>query len=309
MRKETLFRMKSPFRDDFQIQGFRFGEGERTLAIVGAMRGDEIQQQYICSQMVKLLSRIEQEGNLASGCEVLVIPNANHFSMNIGKRFWAMDNTDINRMFPGYDRGETTQRIAAALFEQIKGYRFGIQLASYYIPGDFIPHVRMMETGYQPEQEAMLFELPYVFVKHPHPYDTTILNYNWQIWDTKAFSLYAGKKTDISEEGTREACRAILRFMQKMGLIRQNVRSGYRPTVITDDDLISIKAETAGIFYKLKGARDYVRQGEPLAQILDPYDGSIRLTVQAPVSGTIFFSHDQPLTLQHTLLYKMLENN
>lgn len=40
--------------------------------------------------------------------------------MNIKKRFWPTDNTDINRMFPGYDLGETTQRIAAGVFEVIK---------------------------------------------------------------------------------------------------------------------------------------------------------------------------------------------
>lgn len=309
MKRETLFSMPSPFRDDFKIQGFRFGSGTPALAIIGAMRGDEIQQQYICSQMVRLLEKIEQDGNLTPGNEILIIPNANHFSMNIEKRFWAMDSTDINRMFPGYDKGETTQRIAAALFEKIKGYNFGIQLASYYIPGDFIPHIRMMETGYQPEQEAALFGLPYVFVKHPHPYDTTILNYNWQIWNTKAFSLYAGKKDIITEECTREACRSILRFMKETGLIRQNVRSGYQSTTITDEDLTGIKAETAGIFYKQKGAREDVKQGEVLAQILDPYDGSVRLSIKAPVSGSIFFAHDKPLALQNTLLYKIIRED
>ena len=152
-----------------------------------------------------MLQKMEMEGDLVPGHEILVIPNANHFSMNIGKRFWAMDNTDINRMFPGYDRGETTQRIAAALFKQLEGFEYGIQMASFYIPGDFIPHVRMMETGYEPVKEAGLFGLPYVYVKSPRPFDTTILNYNWQIWNTKAFSLYAGQLENISEARTLEA--------------------------------------------------------------------------------------------------------
>ena len=39
--------MSSPYRDEFRINGYWFGEGEKTVAIVGAMRGDEIQQQYI----------------------------------------------------------------------------------------------------------------------------------------------------------------------------------------------------------------------------------------------------------------------
>ena len=71
---------------------------------------------YTCARLVKALAEIEQRGNLLPGHEILVIPCANRFSMNVGKRFWPMDGSDINRMFPGYDLGETTQRIAAGLF-------------------------------------------------------------------------------------------------------------------------------------------------------------------------------------------------
>ena len=70
-----------------------------------------------------------------------------------------MDNTDINRMFPGYSLGETTQRIAAALFEQLQGYRFGVQMSSYYLRGDYIPHVCMMRTGYENATLAQGFGL------------------------------------------------------------------------------------------------------------------------------------------------------
>lgn len=307
MKIDTLFSMASPLRDEFRIQGYRFGSGKRSLAIVGAMRGDEIEQQYICARMVSMLQKMEMEGDLVPGHEILVIPNANHFSMNIGKRFWAMDNTDINRMFPGYDRGETTQRIAAALFKQLEGFEYGIQMASFYIPGDFIPHVRMMETGYEPVKEAGLFGLPYVYVKSPRPFDTTILNYNWQIWNTKAFSLYAGQLENISEARTLEACRAILRFMDSTGMVKMASRPGYQSTVIRDGDLVNVKAEAAGLYVMRRRAREEVRVGDVLGEILDPYDCRRRMEVKAPVDGTIFFAHDKPLVLQNTLLYKIIE--
>ena len=154
MRTETIFEMTSPCRDNFRIKGFRFGEGEKTLAIVGAMRGDEVQQQYICSQLVSRLTTMEQRGGIVKGRSILVIPSCNPFSMNVSHRFWSMDNTDVNRMFPGYDKGETTQRIAAAIFSTLNGFEYGIQLASYYVPGDFVPHVRMLKTGYEDVETA-----------------------------------------------------------------------------------------------------------------------------------------------------------
>ena len=40
MIKETLYTMKSLHRDEFRIEGFRFGSGEKTMALIGAMRGE-----------------------------------------------------------------------------------------------------------------------------------------------------------------------------------------------------------------------------------------------------------------------------
>lgn len=140
---------------------------------------------------------LENHGFLQKGLSVTVIPSANPFSMNIGKRFWTMDDTDINRMFPGYNKGETTQRIAAGLFEKLQGYEYGIQLASFYMPGEFIPHVRIVKTALDYADEGKDFGLPYVSVSEPAPLDTTLLNYNWQNWNTKAFSLYGGEITEL----------------------------------------------------------------------------------------------------------------
>ena len=101
MKREILYTMKMPYRQDFLLEGFRFGEGEKSCAVVGGIRGDEVQQMYTCARLVKALAEIEQRGNLLPGHEILVIPCANRFSMNVGKRFWPMDGSDINRMFPG----------------------------------------------------------------------------------------------------------------------------------------------------------------------------------------------------------------
>lgn len=68
-----------------------------------------------------------------------MIPAANTLSMNIHKRFWPVDNADVNRMFPGYDKGEATQRIAADIFEAVSSYDYSIQLASFYLRGKFLP--------------------------------------------------------------------------------------------------------------------------------------------------------------------------
>jgi len=305
MKQEIIFSMKSPYRDEFKIQGFRFGEGKKSVAIVGAMRGDEVQQQFTCSQIVKNLIQLEKDGMINPGHEILIIPSVNHFSMNINKRFWAMDNTDVNRMFPGYDKGETTQRIAAALFENVRDYTYGIQMASFYMPGEFIPHVRMMETGFQDIKLARKFGLPYVLIRKPKPYDTTVLNYNWQIFGTHAFSIYSGDTNNINKEKAKMAWLSVLRFLHNTGIINHRIHEGHNSFVMKEQDLETIISDQSGILYPIKEAGDEIKINDILAKILDPFTGEVRSVIQSPVNGTIFFSHHNPLIHQHTVMYKI----
>ncbi|MDR2446045.1 MAG: succinylglutamate desuccinylase/aspartoacylase family protein [Treponema sp.] len=307
MKKELIFDLKSPYRNNFQIYAFRFGNGRPSAAIVGAMRGDEAQQQFICSQVVKNLIGIEQRGLIREGHEILVIPSANHFSMNINTRFWAMDNTDGNRMFPGYDKGETTQRIAAALFEAVKGYQFGIQLASFYLHGDFIPHVRVLDTGYQDMEAAKTFGMPYVLLRDPVSFDTTLLNYNWQIFGTQAYSVYSGYTDAVNKRSAKLSWKAILRFLHKNKIITYHIHDGYNPAIVNEKDLYSVTSTRGGILYQRRWAGDDVKRGDLIAKILDPYDGSTLSEITAPVSGELFFSHQKPLVSQNTLIYRIAE--
>ncbi len=299
--------MTSPYRDDFNIYGYRFGSGKKSLAVVGSIRGDELEQQFTSAMLIKSLKEMEESGALVPGFEILVVPSVNPFSANIGKRFWSMDNTDINRMFPGYDKGETTQRIAGALFDSVKDYEYGIQLASYYIPGEFIPHVRMLNTGYQPEHEAGYFGLPYVYVKDVMPFDTTLLNYNWQIWETKAFSIYTGHTDRLVPSNTDFGLEALLRFLSNIGVISSSVRPGFHSETITDANFVTITTKCSGILIKKMSANNSVSRGDLLGEVLDPYDASLLEKIYSPVNGVIFFNHEKPLVLEGARAFQIIE--
>lgn len=307
MRGEILFELSSPFRDDFRIRGFHFGKGEKSVCIVGATRGNEIQQVYIAGQIVKRLKALEKEDKIVAGKSILIVPSLNPFSMNIGRRFWAQDNTDINRMFPGYNLGETTQRIAAGAFEKIKDYEIGIQFASFYISGDFIPHVRMMKTGRENVEMAKDFSLPYIAVREPRPFDTTTLNYNWQIWETNAFSVYARDTEKIDYEAAELTIESVLTFLGRQNIIKYNPVQTIESIVVVEDEIFNVKTPKAGLFRPLVSVGDVVKAGQILAQIIDPYEGEVVEDLKSDKDGTIFFIQDRPFILEKTLAFKMLE--
>lgn len=306
MKKDILFTVPSYFRDDMNILGYRFGKGEKSCAVLGALRGNEVQQLYVCARLVAYLREIEKDGGFEPGKSVLVIPTAIGPSMNVGMRLWAPENMDINRRFPGDEHGSTTARIAGALMERLRLYRYGIQLTSFYQAGSFIPHARMMDTGRQNPELACEFGLPYVYVRTARSYDQTTLNYAWQLAGTQAYSLYAGKTHEIDENAADQTLRAIIRFLNGRGIIRSDVTPGHTSTIITNDDMISVSATSAGLLRRVKFAGAHVRRGEQLAFIIGPCDGAVREMLKTPVTGMLFFVQDGPFITEHSPVFQVL---
>jgi predicted deacylase len=259
----------------------------------------------------------------------MIIPCANGYSMNIGKRFWTMDNTDINRMFPGYEQGETTQRIANGLFKAICDYKYGIQMASFYREGEFLPHIKMMDTnlemrrvsddtdsGKQEPGEAFdsresydslaVFGLPYGLVRTPSPYDTATLNYNWQVWGCHAFSLFAAYTDHIGRQSTQTAVNAVLRFLIAKDIIKWTLHPGLHTCILKEESLCNIQATYAGIMKKHTAVGEEVNEGDLLCEIIHPLEGNTIGRIVAPINGTIFFAYDKQLVVEYTDVFKIV---
>ncbi len=309
MKIKELYSFKGLYRDDFRVKGYEFGEGEKTVCVLGSLRGNEYQQIYVCGQLIARLKIIEENGKIASGMSIMVIPCANPYSVNIKKRFWSIDNTDINRMFPGYDKGETTQRIAAGIFDQIKDYKYGIQFASFYMPGHFVPQVRMMQTGNENVELAKKFGLPFVVLHKPRPFDTATLNYNWQIWNTEAFSIYTSSTEKIESISARQGVNAVLRFLSKQEIIENEGSVGDNSRVVESSKFVNIRGGKAGFLEPLAIAGEKVIHGEILAHVTDPYTGDILQTLKAPCDGIIAFAYDSPIAYHNTALFKIIPDN
>ena len=325
MKRKTLFTIDAqPYRQPIPVYGDRFGSRKKSLAVMGAIRGDEVQQMYTAARLVRKLSELEKQGAFAPNLGVLVVPCAGQFSMNVSKRFWPLDNTDINRMFPGYGGGETTQRLADRIFTALQGYKWGVHLASFYLPGDFVPHVRVMDTGYQSNEEGLDFGLPYLMIRKPHPYDTTTLNYNWQVWETRTFSIYSRTTDSIDEESAEMAADSVLYFLAKKGMLPHKLPEGVqrflsekgmlgsalpeksKTLILNEDNLVNIHNKAGGILIRYHHPADYVRMGNLLAEIIDPYTTEVKERICAPADGTLFFAHHAQLVAGHSIVYRLI---
>lgn len=306
MKETIIYSFKGLYRDDFRVKGYEFGNGEKSVCILGSLRGNEYQQIYVCSRLITKLKKLEQNGNITEGKSIMVIPCGNPYSVNIKKRFWSIDNTDINRMFPGYDKGETTQRIAAGIFDKINDYKYGVQFASFYMPGYFVPQVRMMKTGNENVDMAKKFGLPYVVLHSPRPFDTATLNYNWQIWETNAFSIYTSSTEKIDKASADQGVNAVLSFLAKEGLIEYHNISERKTKVVESDKFLSVRANNAGFLESLVKAGEHVIKGQVMAYVTDPYTSDILQTVTASEDAVVAFEYDSPIAYKNTALFKLI---
>lgn len=321
MIERTLFSLDVPYRDPLEVKALSFGidvsggvlgEGvdehalSPALCLVAGIRGDEVQQTLICSLIANKLAELEQGRALALGKRITVIPCANPSSMGIGRRFWPGDNTDVNRMFPGYDAGETTQRVAAGIFSHVRGHRYGIHFSSFYLCGDFVPHVRIMHGPGESANHGRDFGLPFVVHHVPGSFDTTTLHYNWRLWDTEAYTFYTDKTDTVDLKAAQDAVRSVLRFMVARGMVLRATFGGERATELSEHALVPVFVPSGGIFCPLVKPGEVVDAGQTLATVVSTTEGTTRSTLVAPCEGMVFYVARTPLANAQTLAFQIV---
>lgn len=76
--------------------------------------------------------------------------------------------------------------------------------------------------------------------------------------------------------------------------------------MVYDTELVSVRTSESGIFEPLVKAGEPVSIGQPLANIIHPYESEIIETLYAPVDSKVFFIHNEPLTYANTAVIKLV---
>lgn len=310
LKKELLFEFKSPSRDSLKVYGFRFipnskKKPKNKVAIVAAMNGDELNQLYLASKLVNYLTKQDEQNSDFLQTEILIVPSVNHFALNMTQRYWPLDKTDINMMFPGYELGETTQRIAAKLFQKLQGYKYGIILEDRKDKAVCIPYVKILESGYEDIELSKAFGLKFVHLKEVSPTDTGTLQYNWEIWNTKAFSLVYGSKASINEDHYKIAFDAMLRFLSKIKAINIKVLNNFDSNIVRREQIDVLKAKQSGIFEPICKVGDIVKKEQLIGTISDSLNGEIIDEIKSPADGVITCMYSFPLIFQNSVSFRI----
>lgn len=306
MKRIEILRMDSLSREPLVVEGFFFKGSSKTapkIAIVGAMEAQSILPLYCASSLVDFLNNKLKKKKIKG--DVLIIPSINHYAFNTGKRFWPLDNTNINTMFPGYEQGETTQRIAKRLFDALQGYDYGVILESRFDPVNCVPYIKLYENELEDLEGAKKFGLKFIHHRKMKTIETVSLQYNWQLWGTKAYSLMCPITQEIDKQKSSQIRQAILRFMHRQKIIDFSIFNGYETTVISSEDIETLKSEKSGLFISREIPGSYISKNQIIGEVIDSLEGCVIHEFRAPYDGMITCHFNNSLIYENAVAFRI----
>jgi predicted deacylase len=309
MTSKSLLHMTAPLREDLEIAYHDLGPQNEAprAALVAGLHGNELNGMFVVARLASFLKNLEKSGKMKLSRRVLLIPSVNVFGMNTRQRLWPFDNTDINRMFPGYDQGETTQRIAAQLFKATETAYFRLDFHSSNLHFEEIPQVCLYQSSHQERESARHFSLPAIVEQKPDKMITTTLGSAWKMKGGENFVIQAGYAGGLQPHYCEILFEAVIRFF-----IRSEILSG---CVLADmdqdshffgvDQNASVHCDCSGVFVPKLQVGRWVRQGEVLGFLYDGFEGTLRSEVKAPASGLLGGLRHHPLIFEGDLMARV----
>jgi predicted deacylase len=311
MTTPTLLEMTAPLRDDFTIPYHDFGPATQrpALALVAGLHGNELNGIFVLSRLAEFLARVGdgREPAHALRGRVVVVPAVNVLGVNTRSRRWPFDKTDINRMFPGYDAGETTQRIANAVFQATRTARYRVDVHSSNADFEELPQVRLYEPSEDEKSTALLFGLPAVIERRTDQVFTSTLGHAWRTCGGESFVIQAGRAGDLQLPHCERLFRALMAFLHHTGLVSGiGLAADDQDThYFGVDRTLSLVSDHAGLFVSHVQVGTWLQPGALIGEVYDGFSGDRRAEVRAPAPGLLSGVRRQPLLYEGDLIARL----
>lgn len=312
MSMPTLLHMTAPSREDFDIPYHDIGPAHEAprVALVAGLHGDELNGVFVLSRLASFLRRIA--GGARPGAElrgrVIVVPAVNVLGVNVRSRAWPFDGTDVNRMFPGYASGETTQRIADAVLRLTLAARWRIDLHSSNADFEELPQVRLYQPSDEEREAARWLGLPAIVERPESATFAATLVSAWRTQGGRGLAIQAGHAGSLQSGHCERLFRALLDFLEAEGVLW-----GVRLAESEDSvhhfgprQAFPVISEHAGWFVSRLKVGQWLRAGDRVGFVYDGFSGEQRAEAKTPVAGLLSGIRRQPLLCEGDLLARIL---
>jgi predicted deacylase len=264
------------------IRGRRDGP---SLFVSAALHGDEINGVEIIRRVLRLPLLKKLRGTL------IAIPIVNVYGF-VSRSRYLPDRRDLNRSFPGSDRGSMAARLAELfLTEIVDKCDYGIDLHTGAVHRDNLPQIRANLDDPETSRIAHAFHVP------------VLLNSNIRDGSLREVAaergipvlLYeAGEALRFDERSIRAGVKGIIGVMRVLGMLPAASRARKPAEPLVARASTWVRAGRSGILRMTSALGARVRRNEIIGVIADPF-GQQELEVSANASGIIIGRTNLPL--------------
>ncbi len=276
---------------------------EKRIAIVTGTHGDELEGQYVCY----LLNHVIQEQKQYLKGIVDIYPALNPMGIDSITRGVPMFDMDLNRIFPGDEKGATAEYVANGIMQDLSGADLCIDIHSSNIFLRELPQIRINEQSVkQLLPYAKLLNMDFIWVHASATVLEATLAYSLNQIGVPTLVVEMGVGMRINQQNGQQLVDGILNLMKRMGIWTGPVRAPRRPIISSDGYVSFINAEQAGIFVPQVDYLDRVHEGDAVGAIVSPLTGAVLQQIQAPCNGVIFTLREYPVVNQGSLIARIL---
>lgn len=271
------------------IHGRRDGP---VLFLSGAVHGDEI----IGVEIIRRVLATKQLRSLRG--TLLAIPVVNIFGF-INQIRYLPDRRDLNRVFPGSERGSLASRLANLFATEIVARStHGIDLHTAAINRENLPQIRAVMDDDETIAMAHAFGLPVIL-------NTRIiegsLRETAEDFGVKVIVYEAGEALRFDEYSIRGGVHGIVSVMRNIGMLRADRRKKVKEPFIAKRSAW-VRAPQSGIHRTFCALGAVVKRGEILGYITDPLGGN-EAEVTSPGRGIVIGRTTIPLVTEGEALF------
>jgi len=304
---KPIFTAALPVTENFFIQKNRIENNvspkSKRVCIVTGTHGDELEGQYVCAYLVKLLNSEKQK---LSGI-VDIYPALNPLGIDSVTRGFPLFDLDMNRIFPGSPTGSLAEAAAYDIVRDIEGADICVDVHSSNIFLREIPQIRMSE---QTEAEllpyAAMLNVDLIWIHAAATVLVSTLAHSLNTRGVKTLVVEMGVGMRITESYCTQLVGGIINLLHELGMWNGQVQNVRTPIVSKDRGVGFLNSDAAGIFIPSVTHGDYVHAGDLVGRVLDPLTGSVVESAISPCNGVLFTLREYPIVFGGSLLARIM---
>jgi predicted deacylase len=269
-------------------------EGPR-LFVSGAIHGDELNGVEIIRRLLKLPVLKRLRGTLIA----IPIVNVHGF---LDRSRYLPDRRDLNRSFPGHERGSLASRVANLFMEEIVAQcTHGIDLHTGGLHRSNLPQVRANLDDEETARLAEAFGTP------------VLINANIRDGSLRQAAaeqgipmlLYeAGEALRFDEVAIRAGVHGITNVMRALGMLPavRKRKTQYKPVIARSSTWV--RSSESGILRVMVSLGTQVEKDTLLGMVADPF-GEREVEIRSPYNGIIVGRNNLPLVHEGEALFHL----